>query len=576
MSVAEGPGQRLREVPLFAGLPEEHLERLAARASTLRLDAGDWLFHEGDSGDSLYVVAAGRVEVVAESPTPVVIRRLGRGDSIGEVALLSGGPRSAAVRAHRDSVLLRIGRDEFQRTLIEAPAFGIALLHSLGERLRTVHSAVSPAPRIPRTIAVVPLHPGAPFAPVVDELCRALTGLGRFARLDPGAEVTPETLDRLEEAHDRVLLVTADASADDAWTTFCLREADRVVGLAGGACAPGSPPLTPRLAGCDLAFCAPRDVEPDLGGWMDRLEPRTTHILRDGTADGVARMARRLAGRSLGVVLSGGGARGFAHVGVVEELERAGYVIDRIGGTSMGAMVGSLFAEGRSADEVARVLDAEYVRESPLRGRTFPLVSISRGAAGFAMQHRVHGSRCIEGLDVDFFCVSSDLAEQRLVVHRRGLVAVAVSASQAVPAFVPPVQDGARICVDGAVLNNLPVEPMRTMGEGPVLAVDVGGRLPVPHPPHSRFPLLRRWIVGPAVDWAPPIAETLVRSILLGATVTDALARESADAVILPSLHGVPTMRFRDVEGPRRSGREAVRAAIEAGELEPLAVTRAG
>jgi NTE family protein len=325
-----------------------------------------------------------------------------------------------------------------------------------------------------------------------------------------------------------------------------------------------------RLAGCDVAFLSPPAVEPELEGWMDALEPRAVHVVREGNHDGIRRTARRLAGTSVGVVLSGGGARGLAHIGVVEELQRAGVVVDRIGAVSMGASVGSLFAEGRSADEVAGIIDAAYVRDTPLRGRTIPIVALSRGVQGFAAQHRIHGERRIEGLDIPFYCVSSDLAAQSLVVHRRGLVAVAVSASQALPAFVPPVLDGERMLLDGAIFSNLPVAPMREMGEGPVIAVDVSGRLPRPRPPRSRVPFVRRWIAGPAAAWAPSITETVLRSILLGNVASDAAARESADIVIQPQLRGVSTMRFRDLDAIRRLGRDAVLDAVASGALTQL------
>jgi NTE family protein len=326
-----------------------------------------------------------------------------------------------------------------------------------------------------------------------------------------------------------------------------------------------------RLTGCDLAFVSPSGIEPDLEGWLVALQPRAVHVLREHSRDGIRRTARRLAGTSVGVVLSGGGARGLAHIGVIEELQRAGVVIDRIGSVSMGAAVGSLFAEGRSADEVAEIIDAAYVRDTPLRGRTIPIVALSRGVQGFAAQHRIHGERRIEGLDIPFYCVSSDLAAQSLVIHRRGLVAVAVSASQALPAFVPPVQDGERMLLDGAIFSNLPVEPMREMGEGPVIAVDVSGRLPRPRPPRSRVPIVRRWIAGPAATWAPPITETVLRSILLGNVASDAAARESADLVIQPQLRGVSTMRFRDLEGIRQLGRDAVQESVASGALAKLA-----
>ena len=570
-----GPEQ-LRGVPLFAGLSDALLERLAARVTQQNLEAGEWLFHEGDPGDSLFVVVAGSLDVVVEQPTPMVIRTMRRGESVGELAIVTDRPRSTGVRAHRDTALIRLERADVEALLLAEPTFGAALTRILGRRLHDNRTPPTQRSTPPATIALLPLHAGAPVIEVADGLTEALRRLGTVARLDGGEALSLETLDRLEQAHDRVLLVARDAGPDDPWTALCLRQADRIIGLATRPGERRGMAADPRLAGADIAFRAAAGVEPDLSGWLQALAPRATHILRTGSTTGIDRMARRLAGRSLGVVLSGGGARGFAHVGVIEELQRAGYVIDRIGGASIGAIVGALFAEQRSADEVAKVLEAEYIRTTPLAGLTIPLVALSKGVRGFAAQHRIHGDRHIEGLDVNFFCVSADLAGQRLVVHRSGLVAVAVSASQALPAFVPPLKDGDRLLVDGAVLNNLPVEPMLAMGEGPVVAVDVSGRLPPPRAPRSRIPApVRRWIVGPSADWAPLITETLLRSILLGNVATDTAARQSADLVITPSLKGVSTMKFTDVEGPRAAGRDAVRAAVDAGQLDALGVPRA-
>jgi len=557
--------QDLAAVPLFAAMGPDQMARLAETASMRHLEAGEWLFHQGDPGDSLYVVIAGSVDIVAEQPAPQVVRTLPRGQCIGELALITGEPRLFGARAHRDSELARVSRDDVDALLLAEPSFGLALTRILGERLRWGRSPAESAATAPRIIALVALHEGAPVASVAAELSTAFAEMGRVAHLDPREPITGAALDRLEAEHDRVLL--SATTPGDAWTDFCLRQSDRVVGVASQPYDPSTAPPAARLRGCDLAYLAPSGVEPPLQEWMDAVDPRTTHILRIGTTSGTRRMARRLAGRALGVVLSGGGARGLAHVGVIEELQREGYEIDRIGGASIGGMIGSLFAEGRSPDECMAVMEAEYARSSPLAGRTIPLVSLSRGVKGFAAQHRLHDGRHIEGLDVNFYCVSADLATQRLVVHRRGLVAVAVSATQALPAFVPPVRDAERILVDGGILNNLPVDPMLSTGEGPVIAIDVSGALPPPRPPRSRMPLLRRWIVGPSSEWAPPIMETVLRSILLGNALTDAAARERAHAVIRPVLRGVPTMRFRDLESVRRLGREAARAAIEEGSL---------
>ena len=563
--------EELAGVSLFADLPGDQLDRLARSTTMHRLRAGDWLFHQGDPGDSLYVVTAGSIDLVDESATPAVVRTLGRGQCVGELAILTGEPRLFGARAHRDTGLARLGRDDVERLLLDEPRFGLALIRILADRLRRGPAPDDPRLTSPRIVALVALHSGAPVAALADELTAALAEMGSLARPDAtSGPLSLSTLDGLEAENDRVLLVATSAAQDDPWTDFCLRQCDRVVGVASRRRDAAAAPAAERVRGCDLAWVGAAGVEPPLAEWMEARNPRTTHVVRTGSPAGVRRLARRLAGRSLGVVLSGGGARGLAHVGVVEELQREGYEIDRIGGASMGGMVGALLAEQRSAEECMEVLEAEYVRTTPLAGRTVPLVALSRGLKGLLAQQRLHGERQIEGLDVNFYCVSADLATQRLVVHRRGPVALAVCATQALPAFVPPVKDGDNLLIDGGVLNNLPVDPMLAMGEGPVIAVDVSGALPPPRPPRSRLPFLRRWIVGPAAEWAPPITETVLRSILLGNALTDAAARERAHAVIRPKLKGVPTMRFRDLETIRRLGRTAAREAIAAGQLDAV------
>src|SRR5262245_61949692 len=98
----------LRVIPLFGGLTRELRAEVAARAETVHAEAGQWLFRQGDEGDALYVVRTGRLEIVSETTKPTVVGVAGRGDAIGELALLTGGPRAASVRAVRDTEMLRI------------------------------------------------------------------------------------------------------------------------------------------------------------------------------------------------------------------------------------------------------------------------------------------------------------------------------------------------------------------------------------------------------------------------------------------------------------------------------------
>ena len=155
-------------------------------------------------------------------------------------------------------------------------------------------------------------------------------------------------LERAEREHDRVLLVVGD---DDEWSAFCLRQADRTVLFAR----PDEPVARDAaLRGCDLAWLARPGDGVLLVPWVAALEPSRRHLLLVGHLDaGIHRMARRLAGRAVGLVLSGGGARALCHIGVLDALAEADVVVDRVGGCSMGALIGALFALGLSPDEIA-------------------------------------------------------------------------------------------------------------------------------------------------------------------------------------------------------------------------------
>jgi NTE family protein len=533
----ETVGDFLARLPLFADVPPALRDRLAARARDRRVEAGEWLFREGDPGDELFVVRSGRLQVVAGD---VVLRELGRGDAVGELALLTDTPRSAAIRAGRTSELIAIDRAAFDGLLDEAPALSRALNRALGLQLRASRAATEAPRGLPTTIALVPLGVGADARALAADLAIAL---GDAAVLD-GGEVEGDSvahfgplLDRAEAVHDRVLLVTGSPLPDaDPWTRFALAQADRILVLAGGAVPAGLHGVA-ELRGCELVVGgAP------VGGWADLLGAVGAHVARG--ADDVARLARRLSGRSVGLVLSGGGARAFAHIGVLEELEAAGVRIDRVGGVGMGAFVGALAAQGLDAEEIdARCYD-EWVRRRPLGDWTVPRHALSRGERLTAMLRRTFGDTLIETLPRSFFCASADLRSGELVVHRTGALAAQVGASMRTPILAPPEVRGERLLVEGSLVDNLPVGAMAALGEGPIVAVDI-----------------QAGIEGPA-DGPPSLAETLSRVLLL-AERTHHAARTRADLLIEPVDGGIGLLEFHQIDAAREAGRAAARAALE-------------
>jgi NTE family protein len=561
----------LRTVSILDELPAQAKSRMISGAEPVQVVAGEWLFRQGDEADCLYIVASGRLEAVIEGPEPTVLRVLGRGSVIGELGLLTDSPRSASIRARRDSELLKIDRAQFVELLDSEPRFLRSLLGVLGAQLQVSRSIELEATPLPATVAVVPVREGLPAerlaAGLADQLGRwRSVGLLDSAAAGEDPAGFPSLLDRAEQEHEQVLLAASTPPGGGAWADFCLRQADLTLAVAEGL--PGADlAWSSPLGKCNVLLLGRSPRTGTLASWLDALPAERGYLIGPGDENGTvpAAVARRLAGRSVGLVLSGGGARALAHIGVIEELLAAGIEIDRVGGASMGAIVGAQFAMGLSPAQMLDVCRREIVEGRLLSDYTIPLVALVRGERARRSGQRIWGSRLIEELQREFFSVSCDLVSSELVVHRRGIVYERVGASQALPGIFPPVTLDGRYLVDGGVLNNLPVEPMAATGEGPVVACDVGARFQVP--PARRedgaAARARALIAGVGADVPFGVTDVMVRTLVLGSIDTAEAARKHADLVIEPEVSSIGLMAFDQLERARELGRQATRAALE-------------
>jgi predicted acylesterase/phospholipase RssA len=293
----------------------------------------------------------------------------------------------------------------------------------------------------------------------------------------PGAEPITAygpALDRAEAEHDLVLLDGGSLVAAGPWTEFCLQQADRILAVSAAGRLQDSLHDRSELHGCDLVGY---EVSPRSGALAEAaalLEPIESHLVREAQRDAdVARIARRLSGHSVGIVLSGGGARAFSHVGVLGELAAAGVTIDRVVGVSMGAFVGALFAMGLDADEIDARCFEEWVQRHPLSDYTVPRFALIRGERVRAMLRRTFEQVAIEQLPLSFMCGCGELRSGRLVVSRSGPLWEAIGFSMCLPIIAPPQVRGRQLLIDGSLVDNLPVRVMADLGEGPIIAVDV-------------------------------------------------------------------------------------------------------
>jgi len=227
----------------------------------------------------------------------------------------------------------------------------------------------------------------------------------------------------------------------------------------------------------------------------------------------------------VGLALGGGYARGLAHIGVLEVLERENIPIDMIAGTSMGALVGALYAREKEAALIKRqATELDWVGMASLIDPTVSRSGLIAGKRVTGFLKRLMGNVAFSELDIPFACVATDIISGEEVVLKDGNVAEAVRASISIPVIFAVVKKNGRFLVDGGLVNNVPVSIVRNMGADYVIAVDVTP---------SREERMEHLLQDAEIK-EPSRLQVMVQSIYITTYLTDRAVTEGADIVIHP------------------------------------------
>jgi NTE family protein len=544
----EGLYERLRKFTVLDDISDAGLKSLLTEADWFSLPGGSQLPREGENNNSVFLVVTGTLGVYVNNPAgpPRLVALAGAGETVGEMSALTGEEHSAALVAMRDSELLRVGPRVFDHLLTHHPRVMFNLLKLVVRRLRQTTRTSAQQTR-PKTFALIPLQDGLVGAAIAPQLVEAIRGMGaKVALIDVSAADHPtDWFNRLEAQHDAVFY-QGDA-ADSAWTQFCLRQADRVLLVARADKALPVHPFEPRflkrgtMAAPELLLLHSRGMRHNLPEAIElRSDLYGAHYhLREGEPGDLDRLARFVAGRAVCLVLAGGGARGFAHIGVLRALQEAKVPFDYVAGTSMGGIVAAGLAMEWSLDEITERMKQVFVDTNPLSDFTLPLIALFRGKKVSTLLQKNFGDTRIEDLARPYFCVSSDLTSGRDYVHRNGLLWRALRASVALPGLLPPVTMDGHLLVDGGVMNNLPVDVMAAEGRGPIIAVDVAGAIDL-RAFDERYGERSVWqLIGQRMRGSPSIVSILMRAGTVGSETQRRVVREQADFLFEPPLEGV-------------------------------------
>jgi NTE family protein len=467
------------------------LEPLAAEAQQRELRRGEILVRQGEPSDTLYFVLSGRFAVHLEGVAEPTAE-IGQGQPIGEIGFFAGLPRSATVTALRDSSVLAITRERFQKISQSSPEIRDTVVASLARRLS---ESVNPAVRVPtlvRTVAVLPAGSSLASRRFVD-LLREVFGsatravfvtemeiAARFAGASLDDPAISRWLNSLESESDFVFYI-ADQTLTP-WTEKCVRQADAIllVASAGAStdCNPSElfafgvhPPSSRRLV---ILHETRAKVVSGTTSWLGARDVFMHHHIALEDAADVQRLCRFLSGRAVGFVAGGGGALGSAHLGVYKAFCEAGADFDILGGTSVGAAMTAALAYGVDAERADDGTHNIFVRSRAFRRPTLPRYGLIDHKVFDRALRAEYGDVAIEDLWKPFFAVSSNLSDHKPRVHRRGLVWHAVRASGSVPGVLPPFFTNAgEMLVDGALMDNVPLAPMKVLKTGPNVIVSL-------------------------------------------------------------------------------------------------------
>jgi len=595
----------------FEGIDDEALALLRGQLSWLTVQGGKALMRQGDPGDAMYLVVSGRLRAYvddgllgpASGPGAVqpgpgrALREMARGEVIGEMSLYTGEPRSATVVAIRDSVLVRLGKADFDALVARSAAVSSALARQLVRRMQREEPRTLMAR--PVTMALVPASEGVDAAGLAERLAAELRPLGRVSVVDAaavehalGPDDTDEVaqrrvallLDRLESEAEFVLLV-ADGHPSR-WTQRACRHADEILLLADASqppvlhanereCLMNRPPLSEAAE--ILVLLHPADAVQPQGtrDWLAR-RPVADHLhLRLGHAGDLARLARIQSRQAVGLVFAGGGARGLAHLGVMAELAERGIEFDAVGGTSIGSVMAVYAASARPMATIMANARAAFSRNPTSDLNPVPLISLIRGRRMRRVLEEsartLFGDAALglEDLWKPCYAVATNFSQAREQVMRRGPLAKALRASIAIPGALPPVLDDGDLLCDGGTFNNFPVDVMRHQrGIGYVIGVDLSAGEP-------RKILLDEVPGSWALLWdrlkprarrryrLPTLTAYLLNVTILNSVAHGRRARALADLCLRPPLQRVGMLQWSRFDEIVAQGREHTRSVLD-------------
>lgn len=474
---------------LFKELDKEALCKILEAGEKQQVEEGAYLFKQGDVENSLYVVLSGRLRAVMEDKTGTnILGDIGEGEPTGEFALFTNEPRMASVLAIRKTIVLKINKQEYLNLVSQNPAFAGMLTSFLIKRLRR-NILEQHMSSTPKNIALINLQPDHDLSPWTDVIEKTLEESGIPIQVFDHDSQPPQQydsiFDTLEQQEGLNILVCSEAQPE--WSRQCLLVADLII-VGTEFLADANLYQIEKIQNLYAQSILNKKIyivflhenqtvlPEQTSRWLQkRMVNLHIHVRKNHLGD-IRRFCRIISNQAVGVVLGGGGAKGFAHVGAIRALLEVGVEVDFLGGTSAGALYGiGMSHSDFDPQKVNMLCETSAKRKLTSNDFSWPIVSIMSGKKMAGFMKEMFGESELEDIWVNSYCVSTNFSSSGTKVHDRGLISKMVRASIAIPGVFPPVVIDRQLHVDGGVVDNLPIEPMYRYPVRHIIAISLSG-----------------------------------------------------------------------------------------------------
>jgi NTE family protein len=565
---------------LFGEMEENSINQIFEEGHKTNLEAGDYLFRQGDSKNDLYVVLSGRLRAIHESKNGItILGDIAEGEPVGELALFTDEPRMASVLAIRKSLVLKISKAEYHAVVAKNPQFASALTKFVIKRMRrnVLEQKVEAAPK---NIVFVQLQEDYELGPWINEIKNNLEALSIHPQVMDSAmkenDGSTSILEILESNKGVNLLVCS--GKDSEWTNQCLMYADLII-LASDFYA------NENLYDIEknhklyennilnrkkyLLLLHPEDspVPSNTARWFKNRNIHLHIHARKNNVRDLKRLCRIITNQAVGLVLGGSSAKGYAHTGAVNALLNAGVEFDFVGGSSAGGLYGiSMTYSDFDFDKINRICEESTSEELGINNLFLTFFSKNSGQKIGNFSRKIFRDTNLEDLWITSYCVSTNVSGREVKIHNTGLVWQQIQESFSSPGIFPPVVVDDQVYVDGGLSENIPIDPMYRYPIKHIIAISLNGSEPEKIDLNN-LPSLWKQIKGKfsvkTRDYNPVATTVMVNSMTLNSKQSEEINKSKVSLYFQINLRAVSLLDESNWKKVVKKGHDQAKTYLE-------------